>query len=73
MAAHAFFCFRNPPYAAAHPGFDERPSPEEIEAFGSAGAELRAEDRRRRLAALKARIRAALEGTEQVHAEPVPA
>jgi tetratricopeptide (TPR) repeat protein len=63
MATHAFFYFRDPAHidtlpAGQQPEFREGPTPEQIERFGKETAERRAEERRRKLAALKERVRA---------------
>jgi tetratricopeptide (TPR) repeat protein len=61
MADHTFFYFRSPSFASSLPSdqqltFREHPFPEETVRYGPEEAERRAEERRRRLAALKARI-----------------
>ena len=61
MAPHAFFYFRDPHYIERLPPHErpdhrEGPTPEEIRRLGRWTAEERAEERRRRLADLKARI-----------------
>lgn len=63
MAGQAFFYFRAPAYLATLPPdtaaeFTEAPTPEEIERLGPQAAGQRADERRRRLALLKDRIRA---------------
>jgi tetratricopeptide (TPR) repeat protein len=63
MTSHAFFYFRHPAYidtlpAEQQPEFREGPTEEEIERYGREAAERRADERRRKLAALKERIRA---------------
>ena len=62
MAEHAYFYFRDPTYADALPAEErsahrEGPTGQEIEKYGPEEAERRAEGRRRKLAALKERIR----------------
>ena len=62
MADHAFFYFRDPAYVDSLPpkeqqDFRELPTPGEIERLGAEQAELRAEDRKQKLKALKQRIR----------------
>ena len=62
MAKHAFFYFRDPAYIEGLPAEEqgeclEGPSEEEVEKYGREEAERRAEERRKKLAALKERIR----------------
>ena len=62
MAEHAFFYLRDPAYvdtrpAEEQPELRELPSAEEIERLGLEEAERRAQERRRKLEALKERIR----------------
>jgi len=61
MANHAFFYLRSASYIDSLPGgqqhdFREIPTPEEIEKFGEEQAECHAEERRKKLQALKKRI-----------------
>lgn len=75
MTDHAFFYFRSPssidslPADARHE-HQELATPEEIERFGAAEAERRAEERRRKLAALKSRIRASGFPVREDYADP---
>ena len=62
MASHAFFYLRDPAYVDTRPGgraarAARAPIVEEIERVGAEEAERRARERRRKLAALKERIR----------------
>jgi tetratricopeptide (TPR) repeat protein len=62
MADHSMFYFRDPAYFTTLPpeeqhAFQELPTPEEIVRLGQMAAAQRAEERRGKLAALKARIR----------------
>ena len=62
MADHAFFYFRDPAYVGTLPQAEqldmlERPTPDDIRAFGEAEARRRADQRRAKLVALKDRIR----------------
>ncbi len=62
MADHAFFYFREPGFIESVPvaqqsAFREVPTPEETEKYGDAEAMRRAEERKRKLQSLKARIR----------------
>ncbi len=75
MADHAFFYLRDPGYVEslpmeARPEFLERPSDEEVERLGTEEAERRAEERRGKLAALKARIRSSAFPVEEDYAGP---
>ena len=72
MAEHAFFYFRDPTYARSRPApeaaaFLELPDHEELAELGSAEAERRAAERRRKLEALKERVRLAHRARQLTH------
>ncbi len=76
MAHHAFFYLRDPAYVASLPPevqlhYRERPTDEEIEKYGLDEARRRAEDRRQKLEALKARIRESGFPVREDYANPV--
>jgi len=63
MADHAYFYFRDPAYIDSLPKdkqeeYREDPRPKEIQEFGEDEAKRRAEDRKKKLAALKEKIKA---------------
>ncbi len=75
VAENAFFYFRSPAYidslpAARRRDFLEEPSAEEIEKYGRREARARAAERRRKLEALKDRIRASGLSVRENYADP---
>jgi nephrocystin-3 len=75
MAEHAFFYFRDPAYIDTLPEGQrapclEMPTESEIEQYGHNAAEERAEERRRKLLALKERIRASGLPVREAYATP---
>ena len=72
IARHAFFYFRDPDYAEGRPPeeFREVPTDEEIRRFGREEAERRAGERRKKLSALKERIRRTEYPVREDYADP---
>lgn len=75
MRGHAYFYLRDPAYVAGRPAaeqaaFRERPTRDEIERLGAEEAEQRAQARRRKLAALKDRIRTSGFPVRENYADP---
>ena len=75
MSDQAFFYLRDPAYADSQPPADranlrEGPTAEEVKELGEKGAELRAEDRRTKLAALKERLRQSGLSLEENYLDP---
>jgi len=76
LADHAYFYLRSPSYIDAlppkeQPGFREGPAPWEVERFGADEAARRAEERRKRLAALKERIGESGFPVQEDYSDPV--
>lgn len=76
LADHAYFYLRRPAYIDSlpeerQPTFREVPGPDEVERLGAEEAKRRAEERRRRLAALKERLDASGLPVRKDYSDPV--